>query len=140
MTRELLRSWTRDELELTWFSGQGAGGQHRNKHQNCVRLRDPETGLAAVGQEHRSRARNLRDALDRLAAKLVAHHFEARKPRAPETACVRTYNVCENRVVDHASGERWSHDAFDLGAAIRARMAARAGGDVGARAGDDGAA
>lgn len=49
MTKQHLRSWTKDDFDIDWFSGSGAGGQHRNKHQNCVRLKDKETGITCVG-------------------------------------------------------------------------------------------
>lgn len=51
-----------DEFRLEWFSGTGKGGQHRNKHQNCLRLIHPPTGIiqTATGRERES---NLRAAL-----------------------------------------------------------------------------
>jgi peptide chain release factor 1 len=41
------------EFKVEWFSGSGAGGQHRNKHQNCCRVRHLPTGLIrqALGRE-----------------------------------------------------------------------------------------
>ena len=33
--KELLFSVTKKDFSITWFSGTGAGGQYRNKHQNC---------------------------------------------------------------------------------------------------------
>lgn len=27
-----------NDLKIEWYSGSGAGGQHRNKHQNSIRL------------------------------------------------------------------------------------------------------
>ena len=39
MTKELLFHAERKDFRIDYFSGTGAGGQYRNKHQNCVRLR-----------------------------------------------------------------------------------------------------
>jgi protein subunit release factor A len=66
MSRELLFSVTKKDLEITWFSGKGAGGQHRNKHQNCCRIKHPESGVIVTGQEEKSRDKNLRNAFKRL--------------------------------------------------------------------------
>lgn len=58
---------TKKDLEITWFSGSGAGGQHRNKHNNCCRIRHPKTGVIVTGQNHKEKNANLKDALTRLA-------------------------------------------------------------------------
>ena len=68
MTRELLFSVTKKDFTVDWFSGSGAGGQHRNKHQNCIRLRHPESGAEATGTESRSREQNKDAAFKRLTA------------------------------------------------------------------------
>ena len=65
--KELLYSVTRKDLEITYFSGTGAGGQHRNKCKNCVRIKHPETGVIVTGQEERSLKQNLKNAFNRLA-------------------------------------------------------------------------
>lgn len=62
--KTLIFSLTKKDFELTWFSGSGAGGQHRNKHQNCARLRHIETGVIATGQSQRDQQSNLREALE----------------------------------------------------------------------------
>jgi len=67
MKKELLFSVTKKDLVITWFSGKGAGGQHRNKHQNCCRIKHPDSGVMTTGQEERSRKQNLRNAFNRLA-------------------------------------------------------------------------
>ncbi len=67
MSGEPAFSVTRRDLTIDWFSGTGAGGQHRNKHQNCCRVTHPASGARAVGQGSRSRRDNLREALGRLA-------------------------------------------------------------------------
>ena len=66
MTRELLFSVTKKDLELSWFSGSGAGGQHRNRHKNCVRLFHPDSGVRVTGQSHKERNSNIREALNNL--------------------------------------------------------------------------
>ena len=67
MGKELLFSVTKKDLKISWFSGKGAGGQHRNKHQNCCRIKHLDSGVTATGQETRSREQNLRNAFKRLA-------------------------------------------------------------------------
>jgi peptide chain release factor 1 len=62
MSRRLLFTLTKKDFKVDYFSGSGAGGQHRNKHQNCVRLRHPASGAIAVGQSHRDRKSNMREA------------------------------------------------------------------------------
>lgn len=64
--RELLFSITKKDFEITWFSGKGAGGQHRNKHQNCCRLKHLDSGVISIGQKERSRQRNLKFAFNNL--------------------------------------------------------------------------
>ena len=52
----------RADLQVRWFSGTGAGGQHRNKHMNSVELTHLPTGLVRRSQT-RSRDTSMRDAL-----------------------------------------------------------------------------
>lgn len=54
------------DLIYTYFSGSGSGGQHRNKHQNCVRLSHPNSGVVVQATEERSRKQNEKVALQRL--------------------------------------------------------------------------
>ena len=62
LDRELLFSITRKDFDISFFSGTGAGGQHRNKHQNCVRLLHRDSKVTATGQSNKRRAANLREA------------------------------------------------------------------------------
>jgi len=66
MERELLFSITKKDLIIEYFSGTGAGGQYRNKHQNCVRLKHPESGVLVTGQSNRDRIANLKEAFNNL--------------------------------------------------------------------------
>jgi peptide chain release factor 1 len=67
MPKELLFSVTKKDFQIDFFSGTGAGGQHRNKHQNCVRIKHFETGIIATGQSNRERKSNIKEALSNLA-------------------------------------------------------------------------
>ena len=64
--RELLFSVTKDDLEIDWFSGTGCGGQYRNKHQNCCRIRHKDSGAIATCQSQRDRPSNLKEAMENL--------------------------------------------------------------------------
>ena len=64
--RELLFSVTKKDLDISFFSGKGAGGQHRNKHMNCVRIKHSDSGTLVQCSDHKSKDRNLREASLRL--------------------------------------------------------------------------
>lgn len=66
MSKELLYSITKKDFKITWFSGSGAGGQYRNKHQNCVRLCHQESDVIVTGQSNRERSSNLKEAFHNL--------------------------------------------------------------------------
>jgi peptide chain release factor 1 len=38
------------DLKIEWYSGTGAGGQHRNKHQNSCRITHIPTGIVVTSQ------------------------------------------------------------------------------------------
>lgn len=103
MPRELVKSYTRKDFHIDWFSGQGAGGQHRNKHQNCCRITHIATGLRAQGTESRERSANQRVAFNRLANLLLAK--DAVVPERRNTSeTIRNYHAVRNEVHDKASG------------------------------------
>lgn len=64
--KELLFSVTKDDLDIDWFSGTGCGGQYRNKHQNCCRIRHKDSRVIATGQSQRDRPSNLKEAMENL--------------------------------------------------------------------------
>jgi protein subunit release factor B len=66
MRKDLLFSITKKDLKIEYYSGKGGGGQHRNKHQNCVRLTHPDSGVTVVATEQKSRTQNLKMAFKRL--------------------------------------------------------------------------
>lgn len=65
-SRELLFTLTKKDFKLNFFSGTGAGGQHRNRHMNCVRLQHPDSGAMTTGQSHREQRANIKEAFKNL--------------------------------------------------------------------------
>lgn len=134
MAKELIPEfcYTRKDFILDWYSGSGAGGQHRNKHQNCLRLTHIPSGITVTAADGRDRPANQRKAFERLKPKLEAwiraQIGETTYPRSDEV--VRTYHEADNRVTDHASGDQiaWSELDKKMGDMVRSRAAAvRAG-------------
>lgn len=96
---------TKKDFKIEWFSGTGAGGQHRNKHQNCCRIIHIETGLKAQGTESRERVANQKKAFNKLAKLVIAHYYpEDCEERNTTTETIRNYHGVRNEVLDKASG------------------------------------
>ena len=97
-----MKSYSAKDFEISWFSGTGAGGQYRNKHQNCCRITHIETGLRAQSTKHRDRISNQRDAFTRLAQMLIALDDKPIERRNSKEI-VRTYHFEDDYVLDHAT-------------------------------------
>jgi protein subunit release factor A len=121
---------TKKDFKLEWYSGEGSGGQHRNKHENCCRITHSATGISAVGTASKSRVTNQRDAFSHLAARLLDHYGDGPKPRGKDGGRVRTYHAERNEVLDHASqlSMRYSDvvGKGNIGPMIEARRKAKA--------------
>jgi peptide chain release factor 1 len=57
------------DFEIVFFSGTGAGGQHRNTHMNSVKCLHRPTGIVETRQS-RVKAANIRGAKDAILARL----------------------------------------------------------------------
>lgn len=66
-------------MNITFFSGTGAGGQHRNRHRNCVRLNHKDSGTMVTGQSQRDKQSNIKEALDNLVKHSKFKVWHARK-------------------------------------------------------------
>lgn len=98
-------SLTKKDFKIEWFSGQGAGGQHRNKHQNCCRITHLESGITVNGTESRSRVENERVAFERM-KELLTPWYNKPVERNISNEVIRTYHAERNEVIDKASGLR----------------------------------
>ena len=121
---------TKKDFKLEWFSGQGAGGQHRNKHQNCCRITHIESGIMCAGQNSRSRVENQKDAFNNLARKVIAYYnasAEVQKQISDEV--IRNYHAERNEVHDKESGlkQPYKYVVLDanIGDMIEARVKAK---------------
>ena len=47
---KVIASIANSDIKIEWYSGTGAGGQHRNKHQNSCRLTHLPTGTVTTAQ------------------------------------------------------------------------------------------
>lgn len=106
------------DLKVEWYSGTGAGGQHRNKHQNSIRLTHIPTGITETSQ-CRSREASQREATTNLVARLkgnASHQLmvEQSIERKAQTGSgmrgdkVRTYRFQDNIATDHRNGKKVS--------------------------------
>ena len=91
---------TKKDFRIDWFSGTGAGGQYRNKHQNCCRIIHIETGLMATGQAARDRPTNQKHAFKTLVRKLLAYYEAPPEVRRDLSNVARTYHFERNVAYD----------------------------------------
>ena len=92
---------TKKDFKIDWFSGTGAGGQYRNKHQNCCRITHLESGLVSTGQTQRDRISTQREAFTKLANKVIAFYNQDEKERRLlSNVVVRTYHFERGLVSD----------------------------------------
>ncbi len=109
---ELLES----DLDVSWFSGTGAGGQHRNKHQNSCRIVHPPTGIVATAQ-CRSRVNSEQEARREIERRVVGrssvqHAHQIAEDRKSQVGSgmrgdkIRTYRFQDDTLTDHRSDKK----------------------------------
>lgn len=103
------------DLNVSWFSGTGAGGQHRNKRQNSCRITHIPTGIVAMAST-RSRETSYREAMISLEQRLqqrvenaVSSEISRLKKNQVGSGMrgdkFRTYRFQDDRVKDHNSNK-----------------------------------
>lgn len=103
------------DLKVEWYSGTGAGGQHRNKHQNSCRITHLPTGVVATAQT-RSRQnsynlaiQNIQKELDTDAKRRYNSNIASTRKDQVGSGMrgdkIRTYRFQDDRVQDHLTGK-----------------------------------
>lgn len=103
------------DLRIEWYSGTGAGGQHRNKHQNSCRITHIPTGVVATAQ-CRSRQNSYNEALDALEKRIASsverqYNMTVAEDRKQQVGSgmrgdkIRTYRFQDDVVKDHVTGK-----------------------------------
>ena len=101
------------DLRIEWYSGTGAGGQHRNKHQNSCRITHIPTGIVCTAQ-CRSRENSLNEARNTLALRVdnlvkTRYNSDIALDRRQQVGSgmrgdkIRTYRFQDDVVRDHVT-------------------------------------
>lgn len=104
------------DLKIEWYSGTGAGGQHRNKHQNSCRITHIPSGIVVTSQ-CRSRQNSLTEAMaeiqqrvDTAAKRSYNSNIASDRKRQVGSGMrgdkIRTYRFQDDSVQDHVTGKR----------------------------------
>jgi peptide chain release factor 1 len=105
------KEYKESDFKIEWYSGTGAGGQHRNKHQNSCRITYIPTGQTTTAQ-CRSRQNSLEQAKTALMEELQTADRMHRKlsldaDRKQQVGSgmrgdkIRTYRFQDDVVKDH---------------------------------------
>jgi peptide chain release factor 1 len=111
-----------DDLEVTWFSGTGPGGQNRNKVMASCRLRHIPSGIMITAQT-RSRTNSLEQARSDLMKRLEeSNHLESisasRSERLRQVGSgqrgdkIRTIQFQNDVATDHRTNKRITADQY----------------------------
>ena len=102
------------DLQIEWYSGTGAGGQHRNKHQNSARITHIPTGIVVTAQ-CRSRENSKSQAVAEIQQRVdqitkMQYNTSIASDRKQQVGSgmrgdkIRTYRFQDDVVKDHLTG------------------------------------
>ena len=102
-----------EDLRIEWYSGTGAGGQHRNKHQNSCRITHIPSGTVVTAQ-HRSRQNSLTECMNTIQNTVdnirqnhynsnIASNRKSQVGSGMRGDKIRTYRFQDDVVKDHIS-------------------------------------